>query len=286
MRDKLILIPFILSSLLFLSGCRPGPDGQEDTLEMADTSSTNAALATESLSEQSPMPPTATLEPTSTPTEVPRPTATLTPTTVAPVIRALENTNCRSGPRVNYDLLGLLAGGEEAEVKARSNVDGYWYIVNPDEPEQLCLLWDEFAELDGETADLPVFTPEPSPTPYVGFDVWFHGFEPCGSKQTAIFAIRNAGAVRIWSGYVGVYVTGPLDDLYGRVKERHPFADSPLPACPPGHGNELYPGEVRYIHAPLSNAPHDRDAYAEITLCSADHGGGDCVTKINYFYLP
>ncbi|MGD2059078.1 MAG: hypothetical protein PVF85_10920 [Anaerolineales bacterium] len=234
----------------------------------------------------------ASAQPTQTPipveTETPEPSVTpsATATAVPAVISVSENTNCRSGPDSTFAFLGVLSVGEQTEIVARSEIPDYWYVVNPDDPASFCWLWGAFATIQGDVDNLPVMTPEPTPTPYAGFDVWFHGFEPCAGSQTAIFAIRNAGASRLWSGYVGVYALNPLDALYGPVKERHPFADRPLPACPPGHGNELYPGEVRYIHTPLSSVPHGRDAYAEITLCNADHAGGDCVTKLGYFYIP
>jgi hypothetical protein len=243
------------------------------TLEVRGTELA-AGLPTETLTQEI----TETPEPSVTPTE--------TATAIPPLVSVSVNTNCRSGPDQTFKLLGVLKAGEQSQVVAKSEVPNYWYIVNPDNQDESCWLWGEYATVEGDTSGLPVLTPEPTPTPYVGFNIWFHGFEPCGGSQTAIFAIKNAGAVRIWSGYVAAYAMDPIDNLYGPAKERHPFADRPLPACPPGHGNELYPGEVRYIHIPLSNVPSDKNAYAEVTLCTADHGGGDCVTKIGYFYIP
>ena len=276
-------------TVLALSACSRSDSDLAPTGTTVETDPTAAVLRTQSYldAEQAELLPTETLEPIAAHTSEPTPTSTATPTHLPPSVRVSENTNCRSGPDGSFAFLGVLSVGQEAEVLAKSEVLDYWLITNPDgEAGENCWLWGAFATIEGDTRSLPVITPEPTPTPYVGFDVWFHGFEPCSGSQTAIFAIRNAGAVRIWSGWVAVYAMDPLDDLYGPAKERHPFADSPLPACPPGHGNELYPGEVRYIHVPLSNVPHGRNAYAEITLCSADHGGGDCVTKIGYFYIP
>jgi hypothetical protein len=272
----------VILALVALSAC----GGQEP--EATESAATNIARVTEvaqalAQSETDTPRPSPTVIPS---TATPEPTFTLTATPLPPLIQVSENTNCRSGPDPNFAFLGVLSVGQEAEVVARADESDYWYIVNPDNQDEFCWLWGEYATVEGDASSLPVLTPEPTPTPYIGFDLWFHGFEPCGGSQTAIFAIRNAGAVRIWSGYVAAYAMNPEDDLYGPAKERHPFADRPLPACPPGHGNELYPGEVRYIHIPLSNVPHGRDAYAEITLCSADHAGGDCVTKIGYFYIP
>jgi hypothetical protein len=281
-------VVFALTALA-LSACSRSGSVLAPTAMTSETDPTAAVLKTQSHleTEQAEILPTETLEPTATDRPEHTPTYAATPTPLPPKVRVSENTNCRSGPDSSFAFLGVLSVGQEAEVLAKSEVPDYWLITNPGgEGGEKCWLWGAFATIEGDTGDLPVINPEPTPTPNVGFDVWFHGFEPCSGSQTAIFAIRNAGAVRLWSGWVAAYAMDPLDDLYGPAKERHPFADSPLPACPPGHGNELYPGEVRYIHAPLSNVPHGRNAYTEITLCSADHGGGDCVTKIGYFYIP
>lgn len=288
MRWNLKTLMFLSMAALSLCACGQASVDVTAT-ESADSTGTASALQATLSGVETQIAashPTQTIPPTATQTPAPSVTPAPTVTTSPAHISVSENTNCRSGPASTFEFLGVLSVGEQTEIVARSEIPDYWYVVNPDDPTSFCWLWGEYAVVDGEVDNLPVLTPQPTPTPYVGFDVWFHGFEPCGGSQTAIFAIRNAGATRLWSGYVGVYSLDPLDDLYGPVKERHPFADSPVPACPPGHGNELYPGEVRYIHAPLSNVPHGKNAYAEITLCNADHAGGDCVTKIGYFYIP
>jgi hypothetical protein len=281
-------LPLAVIAILSLAGCNAGSERSTDIQVATDTAATNIARVTEVVQQLS-LADTAIPNPSPTiqqPTATQEPTIMPEPTQIPPVVRVSENTNCRSGPDRTFAFLGVLSVGEQADVVAKSGEGDYWYITNPDDPKGFCWLWGEYATIEGEMDALPVVTPAPTPTPYVGFDVWFHGFEPCGGHQTAIFKIRNGGAVRLWSGWVAVYAMDPLDDLYGPARERHPFADNPLPACPPGHGNELYPGEVRYIHAPLDSHAHGRNAYAEITLCSADHGGGDCVTKIGYFYIP
>ncbi|MFP3853014.1 MAG: SH3 domain-containing protein [Anaerolineales bacterium] len=248
--------------------------------ELAAVEATIAAMETELASVQE----TETHIPTASAT--PEPSATPTATPVPARISVSEATNCRSGPDPSFELLGVLTVGREADVVGESNDGDYWYIVNPDDPEGYCWLLSEYASIDGETEGLPVHTPAPTPTPSVGFDVWFHGFASCGDSDLVIFAVRNGGSVRLWSGWLGVYTIENSEPVYGPVKERHPFSKSALETCPPGHGNELYPGEVNYIFMPLKSMPSETDAYAEFKLCSADHGGGDCVTKIGYFHIP
>jgi len=215
--------------------------------------------------------PSATVEPTSTPTQ-------------APQISVIENTNCRSGPGPDFIFQGVLRVGEVADVIGRSTLPDYWYVTNTQLPEVGCWLWGEFAQVEGDTEVLPVYTPAPSPTPQVGFVVFVKSFVDCGYNQTVVFAVRNAGSERIWSGYVEVQDLGTDETLY-KARERHPFAASYEPACPPGHGNELWPGETRYIHVPISSELSGISGVGIITLCTADHQGGTCLTKYSYFYL-
>ncbi|HET7010753.1 MAG TPA: hypothetical protein VFI11_08265, partial [Anaerolineales bacterium] len=152
-------------------------------------------------------------------------------------------------------------------------------------PAEGCWLLGEFAQVEGDVEPLPVFTPAPSPTPRVGFRVSVRSFESCGSTYYVVFAVRNVGGQRIWSGYVEVqYLSTRATLYYGR--ERHPFAATVLPVCPPDHGNELWPGELRYIHAPVSDHKSGSNGIGIITLCTADHQGGTCLTEYSYFEFP
>lgn len=277
-----------IAGILALAACSPAaPEAAPTATQTAEDEAPNAevtiaALETELAAVRQ------TDEAIPTPSDTPEPSATFAPsaTPAAPIISVSQETNCRSGPDASFTFLGLLAVGEQAQVVAKSPDGEYWLIVNPDDPAGNCWLWGEYASLTGSTDNLPVQTPVATPTPQVGFDVWFHGFAACGSNDLAIFAVRNGGAVRLWSGWIGVYTLASSESLYGPLFERHPFSESATETCPPGHGNELYPGEVNYVLVPLKSTPSETDAYAEFKFCSADHGGGDCVTKVGYFYIP
>jgi hypothetical protein len=119
----------------------------------------------------------------------------------------------------------------------------------------------------------------------VGFEVSVKSFESCGSTFYVVFGVKNTGGKRIWSGYVTVEDIDSHTTLY-KATERHPFAELVTPVCPPGHGNELWPGETRYVHAPLSSVVSGDNALGTITLCTADFQGGTCVTQYSYFQLP
>lgn len=216
--------------------------------------------------------PTSTLDSTSTPTMAPR-------------ISVTTNTHCRSGPAPEYPSLGVLEVGQAAEVIARGPVPGFWYIAGAQLPEEGCWLWGEFAQVNGAAEPLPVFTAAPSPTPAVGFDLYLKSFENCGDTFYVVFAVKNVGGKRFWSGYVEVQDFATRQYLHQR-RERHPFAATVLPVCPPDHGNELWPGETRYIHAPLSKVKSGSTAIGIITLCIADHQGEYCQAEYSYFELP
>ena len=79
-----------------------------------------------------PMTPTPTLTlftptPTVTPESLPQPTPV--PTEKKPMVTALVGLNVRTGPSVNYPVLGLLAKGEFAEITGRDQFSGWWQIV-------------------------------------------------------------------------------------------------------------------------------------------------------------
>jgi hypothetical protein len=231
---------------------------------------------------ESPLPPSATVTHTIAPPATTAPTFT---PTQAPRIQVRENTNCRSGPGSDYQFEGVLSVGEFAEVLGKSSEPDYWLVTNEQLPGAGCWLWGEFAEVEGDVETLPVFTPAPSPTPQVGFDVYIKNFIDCGYTRNVVFAIHNVGGERIWSGYVEVQELGTREILY-TARERHPFAGNVTPACPPDHGNELWPGETRYIHVPISTDVANITAVGIITLCTADHQGGTCLTEYIYFDLP
>ncbi len=267
----------MLFLILLVVACSPAPSVEQQEDIVANFS--DPAEATPTSEPTQPLP-TSTLPPTLAPTLAPSSVPTQ-----APVVRVSENTNCRTGPGVEYLFRGVLPVGEVSEVIARNDDASFWYIANPDQPDENCWLWGEFAQIEGNVEAIPVITPAPSPTPLAGFEVYVKSYVDCGYAKMVVFAVRNAGSQRIWSGYVEAQDLGTGGTLYyGR--ERHPFADTVEPACPPGHGNELWPGETRYIHVPV--APHKSgvEGVGIITLCTADHQGGTCITEYSYFVLP
>lgn len=145
-------------------------------------------------------PPTITLTPTETVIPSPFPTATSSVT----LISVSVPTNCRIGPGRVYSRQGALLVGETAEVFGRDPSNNYWYIRNPDKPNDFCWVWGEYATLTGPFALLPIFTPPPTPTPTFtstpepSFDLKATGMDSCGAwwaevevKNTSPFVFKS-----------------------------------------------------------------------------------------------
>jgi len=108
--------------------------------------------------------PTETPSPVATFTLTPTATITLTPTSAVPMVSVSENTNCRTGPGVVYDLVGALLVGEQAVVVGKYTVGNYW-IINNSNGSGTCWLWGQYVTVTGNTLGLPEYAPPPTPTP-------------------------------------------------------------------------------------------------------------------------
>lgn len=263
--------------MLVLSACN-SPVGQATSTE------TSAALATEADTE-TPIPTEPSPTTTDTTTASLTPTTTLTPTPLPPSVQVSANTHCRSGPGLSYDSLGILEVGQSVEILAKSTIDNYWYVSNPQNGGDACWISGLYAEVVGDTTRLESWTPVPSPTPQVGFDLYLRTFESCGSTFFVVFSVRNGGAEILKSGNIEILEDESGDRLYGPAFQRFPFAEQIRPVCPPGHGNELFPGQVQYIHVPIDPVPHGEIARGVVKLCTADYQGGICVTKTIWFQI-
>jgi hypothetical protein len=128
-----------------------------------------------------PQPPAAsdTPEPSLTPTETMVPTDTLTPTPSAPTAYLTENTNCRKGPLAVYDLVATYLTGKVLNIIGQNAAGDYVYVVDPEPPGKQCWLWMRYVQVTGSVAQVPVFTPPPTPTPSydwtANWNVWVNG---------------------------------------------------------------------------------------------------------------
>lgn len=152
------LIRIIILVALTLTACGAPAETPEPTSgpDLALTITAQARLL-DALA-QTALAPTSTPEPTFTST----PVITATPSKVFVTVSA--NTNCRSGPGADYEIVGALTIGQQAEVVGKSSTTNYWIINNPNSPGT-CWLWAEYATITGETVSLQEFDIPPTVTP-------------------------------------------------------------------------------------------------------------------------
>ena len=272
----------------------PDPNALSTAIQQTMIAHTLAALEANQQSDQQDQgqqqqPPTVTntiAVITETPSLTPQPTNTFTPS--VPMVSVAVDTNCRFGPGKDYELLGALLVGEQAEIVARDPGGYYWYIKNPD-GGGFCWLWGNYATTSGNVGSLPVFTPPATPTPTAtdtptpGFTVVYDHMDVCG-VWIPIFKITNSGSL-IWQS-VSVTVTDTV------TTEAVNWTDDQFKefnACILNLGtlqDDLAANEVGFSPGNgLSADPTGHQIDASVKLCSQDGLGGTCLTR-NLSFTP
>ena len=153
------LVCIILTALTLTACGAPAGSSQAEPTSGPDLALTITAQAILLQAvTQSALAPTFTPKPTHTST----PLATETPSKVNVTVSA--DTNCRSGPGADYDIVGALTIGQQAEVVGKSSTTDYWIINNPN-GSGTCWLWGEHATITGNTAALQEYAVPPTVTP-------------------------------------------------------------------------------------------------------------------------
>jgi len=142
--------------------------------------------------------------PTVTPTETQISTVTATATPEPPMAKVVRESNCRIGPGGVYTLVATYQVGQILEVAAKDLGGGYWFVKNPEKPEEQCYLLGQNITITGDTDALPKFTPQPSPTAAPYFEVSFKKFDTCKGEDYALFTVNNTGSVPFRSFYIRV----------------------------------------------------------------------------------
>jgi hypothetical protein len=307
------VLTLLLGILLLLTACNL-PNSSEPTATIDEgalrTSVAETLLAdlgptaTEEPPQEQEQPPSNTPEPIQPPTDtvMPSPTDTLaptltftlapSPTDTTPMVSVSVDTNCRSGPGVNYAKLGALLVGEKARIVARAETGFYWIIENPD-GAGTCWLWAEYATVTGDTSGLLVMTAPPSPTPTLtntpamAFTVNYDNYHNCGGTVYMTFYVANTGSVPLESAEVAVV------QVAGAVPLFESWTDAPFVGtangCPPG-ALVLGPGAAAYIAVPVGPwpppPPNSGQHAATFGICSADGLSGMCLLKEISFNVP
>jgi len=148
------------------------------TLSAANVQPTQAPVT-----ENTPVPPTQTLEPT-----------------ISVMARANQNANCRSGPASNFDYLGVLSQGASATIIGRNTDFGIWWKVSlPDGTE--CWIVEDAISISGETKSIPTLvspkTPTPIPAPNWNgkWTIWMSGgtYNPDKEMITFVTNMKQVG---------------------------------------------------------------------------------------------
>jgi uncharacterized protein YgiM (DUF1202 family) len=287
----LLLLTLITVSLL-LTACsltNPAPATETQT-QVSQPTQTAPATA---LPTNTPAP-TATQLPTSTPlpteantptqpsaaTETPTPVATLanTPTTVPSGQTALvnQNTNCRSGPSADYDLIVTFLKGDSAKIVSRTSVDGYVLVEDPNNPGQSCWLWTQYVTISGDLSSLPVAT---APPPLVNFTIDFTRIETC-SSYILEFKVVNTGQKTIQA-----YTIVAKDTNAHTQQTTNSTTFNFINGCVIAQAIEyIDPGKAGYVYASnFTYDPKGNSFEATITICSHNDMTGACATQLVKF---
>ncbi len=217
---------------------------------------------------------TQTFTPTFTATSTLSPTPVFTATPFIPLISVSVPTNCRVGPGKVYDRVGALLVGETAEVVGRDPTGNYWYIRNPEQPDDYCWLWGEYATLTGNYSILPMMTPPPTPTPEPAFELSYNGKDTCVGWWVDV-TLKNTGGITFKSMSITV-----KDTVTGTSLSKSADGFTELSGCTGTFTKDtLAPGDARVVSAPAFNYDPTGDKIrATVTLCSGKGLNGMCVT--------
>jgi len=198
-----------------------------------------------------------------------------------PAVQVSVDTNCRSGPGVDYSYQGALLVGDEASIFGTDPSGGWYYIDNPSEEKGYCWIWNHYAQTSGSISPLPVFTPGPTSVPEPRFSVGFREVESCGGAWQVEFEIVNTGVYTLES--VSTFVQDTVTNAKTGSSSMNGFEKKTgctLNQKPENRG----PGESGFtVSLDLSNNPTGHLTYASVTVCTLDNLVGKCNTREFYF---
>lgn len=265
------LTAFILLSVL---ACNLGPmavDPNAASTSVAETvsagqTSTAAVLSAARTLAASSIPPTtaATDTPEISPTPSPTATPEATATPSVPLASLTQNTNCRGGPLAVYDLIRTFLTGQSAHITGKNAAGDYWYVSDPGQPGKDCWLWGRYVTVSGDTSNVPVFTPPPTPTPaYIwsgDWSVWLGG-------SPAAMSLKQSG-----SSVSGQLVApGTMYDISGTTSEGGRTLSGNVTSA-------SLPAPVPYVFRMTSDMQQFRGKYPvngkDYPWCGARNGAG------------
>lgn len=92
------------------------------------------------------------------------PTGTITPTYSVPMVKVLEQTNCREGPGQDYEVIYTYLSWKELEIVGAYPQENYWLVKSAESPSGECWLWGGYVEVRGSYWVVPSVMPPPTAT--------------------------------------------------------------------------------------------------------------------------
>jgi hypothetical protein len=269
------LFYFLIIGAVILSACNlPGNTASAEVSSPTEKPPITATAAIELTGTQTEI--VVTQTPTLTATETPAPEPSETATPEAPKAEVVRETNCRVGPAGNYELVAKYPVGQILEIVAKDLGAGYWFVKNPEKPEEQCYLLAQNIKINGDTSALAKFTPPPSPTSAPYFTVSFKKFDTCKGGNFASFIVENTGSVPFRSAYIKV-----IDQKANKSVEQALNAFDQFAGCVLAKNiAPLNSGGTGYVTSPSFNWVVNRDKLrAVIMLCTEKDLRGICVTQ-------
>ena len=290
MKTKMRMISMVTVMLLILvSGCTttaaPTPDLAATIAVNVAVEQTMAALQTQSAVTQTAY---ALQNPTETATPQATATSEFTATPEKVTLTLSKDTYCRNGIFAKSPFVALMTAGQTIDVLAVDPNNEAYYVVEPNHTFTYCWLWGEFATVNGDTSTLPIYTPQPLPTPTrtptVGpeFSASYVGLQSCGADYYLRFFIKNTGP-KTWQAVL-IDITDNAN-LTKTSFSSTSFVD--YTGCAAGATeSDLFPGEASNVAAypagKFSYDPTGHSMTAVIQVCQTDAPGG-CNPKIINF---
>ncbi len=213
---------------------------------------------------------TATFTATITPSPTVTFTPTFTPTDEVAQGYISENTNCRIGPGDVYGLIHTFIAGEIVNLVGKDLSENYWFIQDQEQGSINCWLWGKYATPEGNTADLPVFTPPPTPKPVADYTIAYKD-TTAGGKHITV-TIKNTGDLTLES-YSATFKDMSTSDTVDQTKNQFDSKDK-IPA-----------GKTALLTTSYSfssdTTGHNIKVF--IKLCTENNLGGVCVSKTAQF---
>ena len=91
-------------------------------------------------------------------------TATITPTFSVPMLTVREQTNCRTGPGQDYEIVFTYLPNKKLVILGRYDIENYWLVKSDESPTGQCWLWGEFVEVTGSYWVVSSVTAPPTAT--------------------------------------------------------------------------------------------------------------------------